>query len=474
MGEVEWTLSISLDTGTPFFDVMNIGEIDGGPGFFLLAVRQGDALSNDVDPYVLIELDANHQVVLAKHYVDIGGNCERGVLGHRGRAYRETNGGYLLSLPNNVNFTCLYGLDALGDSVFTELLSPTPGATNSLGGISSLQLQDGSILLLNIAGVSLDLQMMRLAETGAYLWSRTYVNDYLHDYPTAAVQVSTDSIVVMGIHGLSSSEHWGFALKMDLDGNIGWHRRFDLTDGPMIGSGTPESITVMQNGEFLVRFRPMDHAIVARFDQSGVLLEAMDLIPPHNAWTFYDDFEVLHSSQGYIALAGHTQSVDCIMADDSVMLSKVTDLSQLQCYVQPHFWYEELDTTAFAPLDSGAITWSPWYRTLDLSCTVDTSGWIGEPYCTSTPVDGASEDLGLLIYPSIVSLGTSVRIVALDEPIKSGYVVSMNGTTNSTLITRQDYDSWLISTDPLCPGVHVVRVFTHSGKILSARFVLTN
>lgn len=466
LGAIQSSHSIMIDSGTEFTDIMSIGVIDGGPACYLLAQREGYPQTDYYRPYVLIELDSAYQVVLAKQYVNIVGNCTCGSICNA-KAYRLADGGYRLSLPQSSNFTCVYGLDQNGDTLFTRMYSDEPD-DGHLSGMNSIELSDGTLLLLNSYSQG-HLHLMKVTSSGDLLWSRRYASPNDHGIPFAGVQFGPDSVVIVGVH-----DQWGFIRSMDLEGNMGWHRRFDIADGPLIYSGLPREIAVSSEGDYLVRLDASGDDLLARFNPYGVIQDVVLLDIPANPWTaFYDDFRVSYDQEEMIAV-GSVEYDGAPIWNDSVFVVRIDDLSDLQCYASPHSWYDEPDTSTTTVVEDGGVHWSPWFRTDSVQCSVSETDWTTTAYCLITSVEDEQGFVRMLVYPSVAALGaelfvsinagrlTQLDVIALDGSILQG-VPSGRGTQQCT-----------ISTGDLTPGMYVIRGIIDGGGAAVARVIVVD
>ena len=457
-GVVQWAKSVTLDNGAPFWRVYGVQEIDGGPAFYVTCASMNPIPGGY--PYIIIlEFDANLQLVLANYYHNIHGICMGGALAnHDAEAYRDASGGYTLVLPDASNFTCMYGVDQFGDTLYTRLLSALPGASGSINGFESLQLNDGTTLFLNNA--SSDFNLMR-AQNGSIIWSKTWQTPDPYDQARGAVQLPDDSIVVVGVHGLDeqTGEHWGFLLKMDPSGNIGWHRRFRVGQPNFIASGLPEEISLAPNGDLLVYLRYWNTDLLARFGPDGILHEVHALSDPNDPLPHY--FKRLvpkYDANGWIRMAGSVEYFGAPDWRDSLFICKVQTLSDLTCGLDawPHF--DEPYPNATTVQNNGAVGWSEWFRYGDLTCTVTPASWATSTYCVGMGAPPARDWIsGTTLAPSLLEKGEEARLTGGDRAFTSVAVHDAQGRWVAE--GEQGDDHWTIGTSTLKSGLYSVTCF---------------
>ena len=475
-GTVEWSRAYEIDLSARFTDILDLTEIDEGPACYFLALKE-DYDPTSFDPrYVLVELNEDHEVVFSQEYYDSMGVCGGGAQGAREHAYRRTNGGYLISLPTNSNFSCLYGVNAIGDTLFTRLFSVQPGAFGTLSGVGSLQLQDGSLLLLNTSTAEWsDLQMMRIDENGEYIWSKTYQMDYLYSLAISAVQTSGDSVVVVGIHGSQwGTDYVGFILKMDLDGNIDWHRRYAIPTGQDLLFCEPKGIAIGASGDYFVPMGSLVEPFIAKFNAQGIqtgLVALTPLVEPNSGGI--DELRLVASDQGSLIVAESALFFGWPENSDSLMVAYVADLSDLLCMASPRAWFDEPDPSVITVVDGGAVSYSQWFRSAPVPLTTSTTTWTLTPLCTTTSVPGLQAQ-----HPTGGSLiafcdGNTVQLHGGDLHLVHCQIISTSGTLVREASLDGRSENALFVGD-LVPGIYLIRLRTTDGTILGTRFVVPN
>jgi len=468
LGSPQWSTSISTIFPPDFWEVWDVNEVDGGPGFYVLAQRTGHGPTNFVDPLVIVELDANHDVVFARRYWNSHGACE----GWNAKAHRYPSGGFLLSIPTSSNFHCLYGLTAQGDTTFTNLYSRLPAGAGYLYGATSIQLNDGSVLLLNHA--SGNLQFMRVDTLGDFIWSRSY-QSLLSEKPFDARQAPDDSIYVAGnqVDGLGVLPSYGFILKMGLDGHVGWRRRFEFSAGPDTTAGIISNMALLENGELLVHTTYYNNDLLIRMDPTGQILEVIDLDVAEDPWPgYFRHLEIQPVSDGEFYVVGSPEYYGAPYWDDSVMVARVSELGEIACNATPHFWYEEVVSDPMPEVANGAESWSQWFRMDTIQLMVASTTWSTAPYCIPTAIQEPTTKDALSIWPVPAASGSQAQVLLPWARWDQLHILDVRGVK---VYGKDGNGSGPVVSMPLVgipPGFYLVEVVGIDRQRLTARLVV--
>ena len=470
-GVVLWSKLVSPMDDMGYERLYTVAEIDDGPGFYLLTSVGSIPWVSDFPAFCLVEVDGSQNVVFSNYYNHIWGNCgSTGTEWIRAQAHRTSTGGYLLTLPHNPNNTCLFGIAQGGDTLYCGIYAESSESGGEFSGVGSHLLNDGSVLLLNHTDVGP--QFMRVDMDGEIIWSKTYEAASDRDYPTIAAQTSNDSIVIAGLHGSSSVWDWGFILQMDLEGNIGWHQRFDVIAQDPVAVGVPREMTISGTGEILVHlgfFAGTSH--LARFSPTGHILSNhlyhdTRIMYPDDHWYPSISPRLLNNR---LSLAASLEYYGEPWWSDSIMVAGANNIDELTCGLTPDTWYEEPYPTTMTVSNNGFRRGSVWFTTGPAPVVITDQDWIIEPYCVALAVGEEFQD-PIWLQPTLVGQGGAVTIRS--ETLIKGEVRILDIQGHVVDQYRMEREELRVPTGSLNPGLYsVVLVSTFGGRHLG-RFVV--
>jgi len=467
-GGVTWSKRIRTTSAPVLGNLFSVSEIDGGPGFCVLAEAL-DPVQDAIRGMWIVEVNAAHEVILSKYYCNlyIGGSS---IPDHYGEAYRLPDGGYLLYQPGLGNVNYLYGIAPGGDTLYCRVYSDSVLTGDYAGGESTL-LNDNSILLLNRTDGGLHL--MRVGQDGEIIWGKTYLTGNWIDDPWAAVQLQNDSILITGLHGHTANQSWGFLLQMDTSGNIGWHRRFDLYDQENIFPGFPLELTASSTGGSVLHIRNSYLSFLAQFNSVGVIT-SVDEIRDERIWLsdqyFYRSMWPMYTSTDRLNLAGAVEYFGGPWSNDSIFVASLTALDQMPCGLSPVPWYDEPFPGQIEVVENGVHRNSTGFRTGELEAVIEDQEWIIEPFCFATNIGGPVRS-ELVLSPSVVQRG--IPVVMRNTINLNGGVQVFDPQGRAVLQPKAAVgQDLLIETYALAAGLYTVGFSVEKGQRTTSRFVV--
>lgn len=474
-GSIIWSKRIAVPGMPPLRWVHTVEFIDGGPEVYVLASSVPYLDYTVAEHFYLIELDADQVPTLSTSFGDVYENCGGHQLQHSriGHAQVHPDGGYMVSLPNNGNFTCVCRIDEVGGVEWWRLYSAadwTTAANQDFSGFWGAPLSDGGMLLPNT--VEGGFHLHRLDADGSVIWGRKYITGNVYDQAWRAVELADGTVVLTGLHGINvgTGAHWIFLMKLDVDGEIIWHRRISNEFQTIHYPGFPYGLRVDGEGNILIRahiYSDREHLI--RCNADGVVQEMVMFDVTEG---FQEGMGVAFRPDGSIVATGSVQNDFGVQWTESPFVMTAPDLSSLDCAATPVPWIDEPYPTNVTTEETAAVLDYQSYVVVDIDPLVSPSELVREEGCLPTSGPN-SVDSGYLpqILPNPSRVGEILNVLH-PAPIQSIRVVNMEGRPVPFSSMSVDTGHLLVNLECVAPGLYLLQIISLGNTPYVERFVV--